>query len=765
MIGLLLLFFCSCNITKTVENNQLLLSKNKIALTGPLDKNIKSDLENYFKQRPNEKFMGVLNAKLYFYNLGSTGINDNWLKRFFRFKLGEPPIIIDTMDIESTVRSFKVFLKSRGHYNANVNYAVTQKYFNKKKGIVTYHIKPGNFYIFYKYELNIADKDIYDIVKSSMDNSFIVAGNRVDEENLINEKERIVNLLRNNGYYAFTKDFIEFDGDSTLGNNYTYIAMNIRNKKDYERHKKYYINSINITIDKKLDELTPVKPSDTIVFNNFTYFPNHYDLNPEILGRNLFFQKGDLFKELNYTRTYGRLNDLNIFRFINISTKVKDSIDIGKIDFNIKMIPSEKYFYVLEPQLITSDQNNLTSSFQSYGVALMGQFSNRNIFKNAEILQLSLRSSFEAQGHVTGSRFFNATQQSLSTTITIPRILFFPKLDRNVNFLNTKSIINASAIYELNNDYERRVMTFGLNYRFNKKLVSFYYSPFEFSFINSSLKSDELIKRETSDIMLKNLFANNVIMDGKFGFNYSNKAIAKGHNFYLLRWDMIELAGNILSILNNSLNQTKSSDGSYQIFGVNYYQYVKSAIDFRYNSVINKNNSLVYRIFAGGIVPYWNSTNTPLDRRFYVGGANDLRAWAPRTIGPGSYPATNQVDQTGDLKIEANAEYRFNLYHLWLEGSVFTDAGNIWALQKDATKPGADFDLSRFYNEFAIASGLGIRLNFSIVLIRFDFGIPIHVPATPISTDAQSTRWVIKNFGADWIKDNTFFNFGIGYPF
>ena len=732
-----------------------------MAIKGDLDKNIKADLQNYYKQRPNDKLLGLLNAKLYFYNLGSTVKNDTWLKRFFRFKLGEPPIIIDTMDIESTVRSFKLFLKSRGHYNADVNFTVKQKYFNKKKGIVTYHIIPGNYYSFNKYDLNIADRDIYEIVKSSMDNSFIAVGNRFDQENLINEQERIVTLLRNNGYYAFTKAFIEFDVDSSIGNHMAYVALNIKNKNDYEQHKKYYINDVTITINKKTELSDTLKKSDTVACSKFNYLPNGYELNPEILKRNIFFQRGDLFRDINFTRTNGRLNDLNVFKFINISAKIRDSSDIGKIDYFIKMMPSEKYFYVLEPQVITSDQTTLTSSFQSYGVALMGQFNNRNIFKNAEILQLSMRSSFEAQGHLKGSRFFNATQQTLNASISIPRIIFFSALDKNVNFLTTKSVITASAIYELNSDYERKVATFGLNYLFNKKLISFYYSPVEFSFINSNLKSQELIERKNSDILLQNLFANSVIMDSRFGFNYSNKAIAKKNNYYLIRWDALELAGNVLTLFNQSTSQQQASDGHYQIFGVNYYQYAKSSLDFRYNSIINKNNALVYRFFAGAIVPFGNSEVTPLDKRFFVGGANDLRAWAPRSIGPGSYPSTNQVDRTGDLKIEANAEYRFNLYHLWLEGSVFVDAGNIWTMQKDTTRPGANFDVSRFYNEFAIASGLGIRLNFNVVLIRFDFGIPIHIPSLVNLSD----RWVINNFNGDWLNYNYTFNFGIGYPF
>ena len=419
---------------------------------------------------------------------------------------------------------------------------------------------------------------------------------------------------------------------------------------------------------------------------------------------------------------------------------------------------------MIEPQVISADQNTITEqNFQSYGVALPVQFSNRNMFKNAEIFQLTFRPSVEAQGRVSGGSFFNATQLSLSASVIVPHILFIPAWDRNVNFVNTKSIINASAIYEQNIDYARRVATIGLNYQFNKKLTSWYWSPVEFSFIRTTLVDSSLIARAETDIFLKNLFTSNVIMDGRFGFNYSNKPIARGRNFYLVRWDALEYAGNLLSVMNWALGLPKNAEGQYRLFGVNYFQYLKSAIDFRFNHVINKNSSAVYRFFSGAMYSYWNSPDfTPFEKRFYVGGANDLRAWSPRSIGPGSYAATNQIDHSGDIKIELNAEYRFNIYNLWLEGALFTDAGNIWAMKKnETTPPGADFEFNRFYNEFAIDAGFGVRLNFTIVLIRFDIGIPLH---DPTYTDSNKT-WVIKDFGGKWLRDDTYFNFGIGYPF
>ncbi len=772
----------SCNITKRVENNELLLVKNKIDVKGKLNAEIENELSNFYKQKPNERFLGFLfKDKLYFFNMGSGGKKDNAIKRFLRDKLGEPPVLIDTVYIESTVRTIKSYLRTKGHYYADVKFEVVPYRFNKKKGKVIYKVIPGNYYHFQNYELNIADREIYNIVKPTMGNTFIVFGNRLDEEQMLKEQERIVNLMRNNGYYSFTKEFVDFDLDTSAGNWFTYVALNIKNKNDYEQHKKYLINNVTIEVDKN-NESTLSTVRDTIIAKGFNYIPHTYQLNPMILSHNLFLFPNDTFRQLNYSSTYGRLSQLNIFKFINISAKLNDSNDVGKIDYNIKLIPSVKYNYVLEPQVITSDQSNnlYESSFRSYGIAASLQFNNRNVFKNAELLQLSYRSAFEAQGTISGNSLFNATEQSLSASVTIPHTLFIPAFDRNVNILNAKSIVNTSLIYEINRDYDRKVGTVGLNYLFNRKMITYYYSPIEFSYINTSMIDTNLIKRSKTDLFLKNLFTPNVIMDARFGFTYSNKSIAKGHNYYLLKWDAIEIAGNVLTAANTALGSAKTSDGHYDFLGVNYSQYIKSAIDFRYNKIIDKNNSSVFRIFTGIISPFGNSPDyTPFEKRFYVGGANSLRAWSPRSLGPGSYQGTNMIDHSGDLKIELNAEYRFNIYNQWLEGVLFGDAGNIWLLKKDVAKPGADFDMNRFYQEFAVDAGFGIRLNFSIVLIRLDIGIPIYNPTNyenptleaqnfynltgiPIKFDQ---RWMIKDFNTEWLLKKPVFNFGIGYPF
>jgi outer membrane protein assembly factor BamA len=733
------------------------LRKNDVEVNGALIPEISEELPKSYKQFPNHGVLGI-KFKLGFFLAGSRG-KDNGFKRFLRDKIGEPPVLVDSVYIEQTAKSMKNYLRSKGHYYSDVSYTV--KVNRRKRATVLYTVVPGNYYRIGRYELNIADREIYELVKAKREDELIKVGHRLDEEKLLQEEQRIVDLLRNRGYFTFSKEYLDFDVDTALNTWYVHIGLNIRNRSDYELHRKYYIRDITIEIDKNTDGFTLSK--DTFVYPGFRYIPNGYRLDAEVMDRNLFLRKGHIFRQVNLTRSYGRLSDLNIFSYINLVPRQIDTTEPAQLDYYIKLSPTIKYDITIEPQGITSDQNNtLRTQGRNYGIASTVQFNNRNVFRNAETLQMSARGSLEAQGGVKSQGFFNAGELSFTTAIIVPRLLFFPTSDLNIKFNSTKTQISASAIYEQNIDYERRAITSNITYQINKRLISYYFAPLEVSYINTLLKSPELVKRSETDIFLQTLFSNNLIVDGRFGFIYTDKPVTKGLNFVYLKWDAIEFAGNALTFGNQIFNQERSSNGRFKLFGVNYFQYVKSAIDFRYNTIYDRNNASVFRIYTGVMVPYGNSPDyTPFEKRFFVGGANSLRAWRPRSVGPGTYIVNNQIDHSGDMKIEANGEFRFNLFNHWLEGAVFVDAGNIWYVKANKERPGAHFDLTQFYKQLAINTGWGIRMNFTFVILRFDLGTPLHDPTV---RDPEE-RWVVKNVSGKWYWETLYFNFGIGYPF
>jgi outer membrane protein assembly factor BamA len=758
-------FFSACSVKKYLNEDQSFLVKNKVEIEKPFTKEIERNITKYYRLKPNRRFLLFLNSRPYFYFMGSRG-KDNWWKRFERNSLGEPPALVDSLYLQATTQSFKNYLRNMGYYYSDITYSV--KVNKRKKATVTYDVKLNKRYFFGEYDLQISDKDIYDLVSKNMKESFIRTGYGFKTEMLLKEQDRLVTLLHNNGYFAISKDFVDFDADTSSPDGFVKLGLSISNKEDTITHKKYYIKEVTVDVDKSIlsnqsslsgNELKP----DTITIDSIHYNMGQYKLNPNVLGRNIQFEPGEVYAQQKFNRTYSRLSDLSIFRFINIQTRTSETKDSGFVNYNIKLIPAVKYAFTLEPQAITSDQNNTITNQNSrnYGVAMLAQYTNRNIFRNAEIFQLSFRSSFEAQGSRNTSGFFNATEQSITASIIMPRILLFPSFDRSTIFQNTRTIISTSAIYEVNVNYRRTVFTSGLNYQFNKKLVSFNFAPAEISFIRSEIIDQTLAEQSEKDIFLQNLFSNNLILNSRIGLVYSNKPIAKGLSFIYLKWDALEIAGNLLTAINAALGTPKSDDGTYKIAGVKYFQYAKTAIDFRYNTIYDENNATVFRLFTGVAIPYGNTPEfVPFERRFFTGGVNSLRAWRPRSIGPGSFAQKDQLDFSGEIKLEANAEFRFNLYNKWLEGAVFTDAGNVWAVKDDLKSPGANFRFKDFYKSVAWDAGVGLRLNLSIFIIRFDFAVPLHDP-----TFVESERWVIKKIDSNWLLNNTNFNFGIGYPF
>ncbi len=757
----LALMLNACNITKQLRSSQqLLYNGSTINVTGETRNDVITPIAENLKQKPNKRFLGITKLKLRMYYFGAKH-PDSKLGNYMRDKYGELPVILDTAFIESSIKGMKSYLRSNGFYYPEITYTVKTR---RQRAKVQYQINTNTVYHIASYRINCADKNLYKILKANEKDALIKKGNRLVQEVLLEEQKRIVTLLRNSGYYTFSNEFTGFDVDTANNNWQANVSLIILNKSMYETHKIHYTKNVYVNIEPNYD-ISEYKNKDTINTPAFFYVSNKYKLNPQILDRNIFLKPAKPFNQLALNTTYNRLGDLAVFRFINIVPKTYLLNDTQYIDYQIRLSPDVKYNYIIEPQAILSDQNNTftnqSSSAGNFGVAAILQFNNRNSFKNAELFKLTYRTSFEAQGRLDGSRWFNATEQSLTASLTFPRLLFLPKMDRGYRFVSTKSILTTSAIYELNTNFERQVFTSGFIYQLNKKYVSYYITPLEVSFTKNAVNSDTLRGLINTDIYLFSMFSNNLIIGSRFGFVYSNKLKNKNKNYIYLRWDVLELSGNTATLLNKMLNTPLNATNTYNLLGVNYSQFAKTAFDFRYNNIIDENNATVFRLYTGIGIPYGNSPKyLPFERRFWVGGANSLRAWLPRSIGPGGYYKAGQVDYSGDIKLEANAEFRFNMYNKWLEGAVFVDAGNVWMSKKDETRPLANFEFNRFWKEFGVGTGFGTRLNFEIILIRLDFAIPLYDPSYN-----EGSRFVINNFDRSWLFNNINFNFGIGYPF
>jgi outer membrane protein assembly factor BamA len=738
----------------------MLLKSNKIIIE---EKNqsrfYKSNLSNLIKQKPNKKSLGIAKTKLFFYLVGSSK-PDNGFKRLLRYKLGEPPVLIDTFLIESSIGSMKNYLQTEGFYYPDISYKVKANKRNTKAR-VQYFIKLNKPYTIWHTDWHIADFYIDSILRQNNDESFIRHGNRIRLENLYNEQNRITNVLKNNGYFAFRKEDIDFDIDTAVGDFRISVSPNIDNPYEYGKHKAYMIKDVLIEIDYNTND-SMTKP---LTLKTFNYQNKGYQLNPKVIERTLLFEKNQLYNQQKITRSYNRLNELQLFRTIAFNPVINANKDTPEINLQVKLQPNKKFDFAIEPQAITTDQANIISgaTYRNYGVAAIFQLLQRNVFNNGELLQWRYRSSFEAQRgpNIPSRPFINSFENAITANLILPKFLFFEQYEKRFNSISNKTIISASAIYEQNVDWKRYLLTTSLNYQINKQLINFNITPIAVSFVRTDFANRTLEQQSLNDPFLQSIFTNNLIFDARFGFVYSNQTIRKNRNYIFFRWDVLESAGNLIMLLKNAFSTAKSDSGYKTILGVPIFQYYKTWADFRFNQFLDVNNKIAYRFAAGFALPYGNTPDyVPFDRRFFIGGANSIRAFLPRSIGPGSFESPNFFDRSGDVKFETNIEYRYNVFKQLFEGAVFIDAGNIYRI-KDDGRPGATFKFNSFYNDMAVGVGIGLRLNLDFLIFRIDPALPLRDPRKPLKE-----RWVPSTAGsfADWFKQIAI-NFGVGYPF
>lgn len=749
----------ACNLSKLARKEGAFLYKNKIEIQESRESRLfSSSLDAYIKQIPNKKIVNTTRLNLRFYQLGNN-LSGNWIGRTIQKKMGEAPVILDSNLIESSVKGMYGFLKTEGYFYPEISYEVKGKLHKK---IVTYKITTGKAYHIYRIENHIADKKIDSLVQTQFEFSHIRYGNPVKFENMLKEKNRIAEQLKDNGYYSFNKDIVEFDLDTGMLNYRAMIGINIANPDGFKMYHTYKINEIYIEIE-GTDSLK--QSTDTLRLKKFLYKPNHFPLKPEVLNRALLLEPAQLYTNRLASISFNRLNDLQIFRSVNMSAiPHNENTDTPSVSYVIKLQPSTKYDFTIEPQAITSDQSNLVTGTtgRNYGLASQITLTDKNVFRNAEILQLSYRASIEAQrgANIPTTPFFNSFESNLSASLIFPKLLFLNKLDQKWNRGSNKSQLTASFIWEQNVNWIRNVYALGFSWQKTRLYFSQYFVPAEISFIKTDFNNASLEEQSKNDPYLQSVFNNNLVTASRYGFVYNNQSNSKKKHFTYIKWDVLELAGNLIDQFYPILG-LQSDTGFNTFLGVQYFQYAKTFADIRYNRYLDENNRLAGRVAIGVAIPYGNSPEyVPFDKRFFTGGANSIRAFLPRSIGPGGYNADGNTDRSGDVRLEFNVESRFNILNHFIEGAIFTDVGNIWRIKEDGRNE-AVFAFNTFYKQLAVGSGLGLRLNLDFLVVRLDAAVPIIDPRKP-----ENNRNVVGSYtNPRLLWNNTIFNFGVGYPF
>jgi outer membrane protein assembly factor BamA len=752
LIGIVQLLIVGCNPTKHVKPNELFLKKNSIQID--TRKINKEELESIVKQKTNRKILHTFRYHLGLYNL----VNKKDAKKFK--DAGEPPVIYDSLLTEKTARQLKLYANNKGYFDNEVTYQ-TKIYNNKIK--VEYNIEAGEPYIIKKIEYVLEDDNLKQLAVDILFKSLIKRGSTFDADIFDAERERIKKAMKNVGYYYFTKDYVKYEIDSTAGNKeltvYLYIKNQLVNDREndtiYEKpHSKYYINDIDIYLSKTFKDKN-LNEFDTIRFKNILL---HYDgklrYRPRMLNHGVSINKGGLYLLSDEQNTYKYLSELNIFKNINISFE-----DIGDNQLNTDVF--------LNPSPIKSFAVEGIGRNSGGNIGVEGNiiYNNRNIFRGGEHLTVKLNGGLEAQQLINDDQEdikllglpFNTLEFGPELNLEFPRFLLPINLERFSRKANPKTNLNLLINYQTRPEYKRNLTQASFGYFWNESIFKRHtINPINISVINLSPTTEfqNKINNETNPFILSS-FQDHFINSTTYSFNYSNQTVNKIKDFEFFKFN-IEFAGNIQHAYNKLTNRPYDNPAteSYNIFNIRYAQFIKTDFDLRFYGQ-TKTTSFVKRINLGIGKPYGNLNALPFEKSYYGGGANDIRAWQARSLGPGSMPdslSENSLTQIGELKIEGNLEYRFDVTKI-IEGAAFVDAGNIWILNEDINRPNAEIKLDRFWQDIAVGVGLGLRLDFSFFLIRFDLAAKLKDPSTATP----------EKFDLIWRKPTL--NLGIGYPF
>ena len=738
----------------------MLLVKNEIERSDDKGVNL-MDEQASLKQKPNRELLGFIKFHLWAYQYGNKGLGIRKKKRGFRRlmeKVGEPPVLIDSSIMVISAQKLSDYYFSKGFLDNNVSYGVEARRFLKKRANAVYKVELGSYHTINSLEYNVTSRDINTELGLSISDRKLKVGDRLDFENIEEERERITQLLRNKGFYYFNSSFIDFQVDTNHHATAADVVVSLRNRKNFEPHFEQTINSILVKIG-------DASNTDTLTFDNLNFLEGSYFIKPNVLAKNIIFRPDELYNANLVQKTYSNLLSMGLFNFVTIRFSPAENDSLERLDVEIILQTAPKHDFTWEPQAILTGQGDGVQAGieQSFGLANNFSLHNRNVFGGAETFNISTLTALETQIKGDNQGLFNSFRQSVNAELVIPSLVYFERKNFSNVLVKKSTKINVSYLHDRNVNFTRNVFPLSYTYSFTRGRFSYGLTPFRISVNQAEVENDFLNSLDPSTrFYTQQLLTNNIIVGPTASFYWTNSDINK-HSNWSIRSNAVELSGNVASAYFNLFTQQEGINK--EIFKVKYSQYARSDIDIVYNKIIDENNSAAFRTYLGAGLPYGNTQFLPFERRFFVGGGNSLRAWRPRTIGPGSYSdPTNAIaiEKTGEMVLQANAEYRFDIIDKVVDGAVFLDVGNIWTFRDDPSFENDEFKFNRFYKEFAINSGLGLRFDLKYIVFRTDWGIALHDP-----TYAEGQRWIIQDIFSQkkWIIDNTAINIAIGYPF
>jgi len=755
---LVCLLLAACTGTRNLPKGEKLYTGAEIKLESvdKLNKKfIKTTAQLAVRPIPNKVYLGF-RPKLWLYN--TAGVDPKtklgkWLK-----KRGEPPVLMSSVKPGVTRAIIDSRLFNIGIFKSYTESKIVEK---KRTGKVIYTSHVHKPYIIKDLVYAITDDSLSRLILTGKDKSLIKPGDDYNLDILKSERIRIDAILKNNGYFYFSPDYLLFKADTSNVNHDVSFKLTLKDSIPKNATTAFRINNVYINQNYSLNEGRKNVTKDTVTVQNIVFFGKEarMTIRPSVLSKSIYLRKNEIFSRQNHIITLNRLMSMGNFKLVQINFSENNVSGPGLLDVNILMTPMPKHTFRAEVDLVTKSNNYA-------GPRMNLSMMNRNAFNGAELLNLNLAGSFEAQ--------LSGKEKNLYSYSFNPQLeLTFPRFLVPFNIKRTNSLYVPKTRLLLSYNYLKRVnyfdmRTFQFVYGFKWKQniqTEHELNPIDISYTTIRNKSTAFTDLLTSNPFLKKSYEEQFIAGGNYSFTY-NEQMMTGKKMQYYFHLISELAGNALYLAKVIGGEKISAENPSKVAGSIFSQYSKLSVDGRVYYNLKDKSKLALRFFAGVAKPFGNSLILPYSKQFFSGGPNSLRAFQINSVGPGIY---NQKADTlgilqlgGDIKLEMNAEYRFGIYRFF-KGALFVDAGNVWLQKSNPSKLGSPFLFSKFMDQIAVGTGIGLRVDVSFFILRFDLAMPLRKPWLE-----ENHRWVTNqiDFGSSvWRKDNLVLNVAIGYPF
>ena len=752
------LLLVGCSVSKFVPEGKYLLDEVHISSD---NKEIKSsEMYSYVRQKPNSKWFSLVKLPMYIY-CSSGKDSTKWINKILR-KMGDAPRIYDARVAEETRMQILGAVQNKGYLGAQV---YLEEKIKKNRLDTYYRISSGKPYIISSIDYNVEDYVIRDLLMNDSIHSGLKVGERFDVNQLEEERNKITQFLLNRGYYRFNKDYITFQADTVNGTYRIDLTMNIGlnnmpNSSETSLHRQYSIRNVNYLMD------VDYSPNNGVNLDTMSYgginilYDKKLFLRPGVIDSHNRIVSGKLYSNRDVMSTYSSLSRLGILKYSNIRFVEHLENDSAYLDAFVSLSKNKNK--------MLSFQVEGTNSAGDLGAAASVTYTHRNLFKGSETFTIKVRGAYEAVTGLEGYANNNYTEYGVESSLDFPEFMF-PFLTSDFKKrVNAKSEVSIKYNWQIRPEFERTLASAAWSYRWNSGRranhrldvldINYIYMPYRsntfIEYLNYMDEVNPLLRYSYEDLFIVRL---------GYTYTYNSAGVTTQQtakkSSYSIRFN-IEESGNLIYGFSKLIHKKPSDGESFRMGNISFAQYVKTDFDFAKNIMIDDRNSLVFHIATGVAIPYGNSKSLPFEKLYFSGGANSVRGWSVRSLGPGRYHGNSgsldYVNHTGDIKLDLNVEYRTHLF--WkLNGAAFIDAGNVWTLKSRYSDDTGQFAFNRFYKEIAVSYGLGVRFDLDFLILRFDGGMKA---INPMESGTDRFPVIRPDFSRDFA-----FHFAVGYPF